>query len=312
MKKIICLLFEVLAIVSVLGITAAAYSDANIDKAIAAALESKKTVVGYNDMTMDEFLALVRKQIPEDLGVYVDYSLTGNFFYCTNSTATKDGKVSAKFRFCHVEKQFHPGQYEYESEEYVTYKIPAGSPSGKAEASDKTGFTDVPEDAYYAASVKWAVEKGITTGTTPTTFSPDTTCTRAQIITFLYRAAGSPVQLSASPFSDVKQGDYFYDASTWASKKGMVKGATFDGNTPCTRAETVTYLWIYSNKFNLKKTHQFTDVPDDASYAKAVAWAYAQGITTGTTPTTFSPEATCTRGQIVTFLDRTVKKIKKV
>ena len=168
-------------------------------------------------------------------------------------------------------------------------------------------FTDVKADAWYAEAVKWAVEKGITTGTSETTFSPSDTCTRAQILTFLWRAVGSPKSGAANPFTDVKADDYYYDAAVWASEKGMATGSLFEGNTPCTRASTVIYLWQNAGSPDTAVSGEFADVPADAAYAKAVSWAVRNGVTSGTSETTFSPDDTCTRGQIVTFLNRALK-----
>lgn len=168
-------------------------------------------------------------------------------------------------------------------------------------------FSDVKSADWFADAVAWAVEKGITTGTSATTFSPANTCTRAQILTFLWRAVGSPKQSGANPFSDVKTTDYFYDAALWANKNGMVSGGTFEGNTPCTRASTVIYLWKNAGAPKTTISAVFTDVPVDSEYAEAVAWAVEKGITTGTSATTFSPNDTCTRGQIVTFLNRAMR-----
>lgn len=174
---------------------------------------------------------------------------------------------------------------------------------GNAAAAGPTGFTDVAEGAYYAAPVKWAVEKGITNGTSSDTFSPDIECTTAQIITFLWRAMGKPAPGIANPFSDVKEGAYYYAAALWACEKGMVSGKTFGPDTPCTRSQTVTYLWICAGKPSAKQA-SFSDVSSGADYAAAVSWAVEKGITKGTSATTFSPDSTCTRGQIVTFLHR--------
>lgn len=171
----------------------------------------------------------------------------------------------------------------------------------------KPKFTDVSANAYYAESVAWAVEKGITAGTSDTTFSPDSTCTTAQILTFLWRSQGQPEPTSKNPFSDVKESDYFYKAALWSSEKGLVSGANFNGNSPCTRSATVTYLWILAGRPDASHSN-FTDVPQIEKYAQAVAWAVAQEITAGTSETTFSPETTCTRGQIMTFLYRAYGK----
>ena len=149
---------------------------------------------------------------------------------------------------------------------------------------------------------------GVTAGTSPTTFSPDLTCTTAQILTFLFRANGSPLHSFENPFTDVKESDYFYNAATWAGELGLVDGQTFGGNSPCTRSDTVTYLWKLAGQPKASASVDFSDVSADADYAQAVAWAVEQGVTAGTSDTTFSPDATCTRGQIATFLYRNFVK----
>lgn len=181
------------------------------------------------------------------------------------------------------------------------YFVVLGSNSTTATVS---GFTDVQANAYYADAVKWAVGKGITSGTTATTFSPNSTCTNAQILTFLWRAYGSPEPTIKNPFSNIKTTDYYYKAALWAKEKGMVSGSTFNASGLCTRAAAVTYMWKAAGSPNTSSKTSFTDVSSTASYAKAVAWAVNKGITSGTTATTFSPNQTCTRGQIVTFLYR--------
>ena len=172
----------------------------------------------------------------------------------------------------------------------------------------KFKFADVAEGAWYETAVKWAVDRGITNGTSETTFSPDTTCTRAQILTFLWRAVGSPKMSGINPFTDVKETDYFYDAAIWAHEKGMVEGNTFAGDTPCTRSATVIYLWKNAGAPYTSYYGTFSDVTSGSGYASAVAWAVNNGVTSGTSETTFSPDTTCTRGQIVTFLNRAVVK----
>ncbi len=165
-------------------------------------------------------------------------------------------------------------------------------------------FNDVADDAYYAAPVKWAVENGITTGTSSTAFSPDMTCTRAQILTFIWRAAGSPTASAANPFSDVTADDYYYNAAIWAYENSMVTGSTFDADTPCTRSSTVTYLWKFNGSPVLGIPSLFKDVSDDAEYADAVSWALIEEVTSGISDTEFAPDMICNRGQIVTFLYR--------
>ncbi len=171
-----------------------------------------------------------------------------------------------------------------------------------------TMFADVKPGEYYESAVKWAVDNKITTGTSSTTFSPNDTCTRAQIITFLWRAVGSPKASFDNPFVDVKETDYYYDAAIWASEKSMVSGEIFAADTPCTRASTVIYLWQNAGAPQTKISDKFSDLSATADCAVAVAWAIENGVTSGTGDTTFSPETICTRGQIVTFLKRAIQK----
>ena len=178
---------------------------------------------------------------------------------------------------------------------------------GQTITEDAPRFMDVPADAYYAVPVAWAVDKKITSGTSLTTFSPANTCTRAHILTFLWRAVGSPKDSSGNHFNDVCSDDYFYNAALWAYDMGMVEGESFEGDLACTRAATVTYLWQCAGSPEPDGQCAFDDVPADAPYAEAVAWAVENGITTGTSATTFSPNMVCDRGQIVTFLHRALK-----
>ncbi|MBR4661527.1 MAG: S-layer homology domain-containing protein [Clostridia bacterium] len=169
-------------------------------------------------------------------------------------------------------------------------------------------FDDVPAGEYYAAPVNWAVAKGITTGTSSTTFSPEDPCTRGQVVTFLWRAAGSPKPASSTnPFTDVKAGEYYYDAVLWAVEKGVTTGTsktTFSPEDPCTRGQIVTFICRYAGGSDPGATNPFGDVKADDYFYVPVMWAVANKITTGTTPTTFGPEETCTRAQVVTFLYR--------
>ena len=178
-------------------------------------------------------------------------------------------------------------------------------------AKSDMSFTDVADKAYYRDAVEWAVENGITKGTTATTFSPNATCTRAQAVTFLWRAAGSPApETSAMPFTDVPVGSYYYDAALWAVENGITKGTsdtTFSPNMTCTRAQIVAFLWRSEKSPAAGAANPFADVKPDAYYADAVLWAVKENITKGTTSTTFSPDADCTRAQIVTFLWRCKK-----
>ncbi len=175
-----------------------------------------------------------------------------------------------------------------------------------------TGFVDVPASAYYADAVKWAVEKGITTGTSATTFSPEASCTRAQMVTFLWRAAGSPApKATTTAFTDLDKSAYYYDAVLWAVEQGITTGTsatTFSPNATVTRGQTVTFLYRFAGQPAVSGSSSFTDVNSSDYYAAAVQWAKEQGITSGTSDTTFSPTSDCTRGQIVTFLYRQLAK----
>ena len=169
-------------------------------------------------------------------------------------------------------------------------------------------FTDVPAGAYYADAVKWAVAEGITSGTSPTTFSPNNGCTRAQMVTFLWRAAGCPEPESDyGPFRDVPKDAYYRKAVLWAAGEGITSGTsptTFSPNATVTRAQTVTFLWRWEGEPEADQRSGFRDVPAGQYYSQAVSWAVEAGITNGTGTTTFSPGQTCTRAQIVTFLWR--------
>ena len=182
----------------------------------------------------------------------------------------------------------------------------------KANGNPQTGvFVDVATGSYYEDAVDWAVENGITKGTDDTHFSPDGICTRAQAVTFLWRTAGSPKpETRAMPFTDVPVGSYYYDAVLWAVENGITKGTsdtTFSPNMTCSRAQIVAFLWRSEKSPAAGTANPFADVKSTAYYADAVLWAVKENITKGTTSTTFSPNADCTRAQIVTFLWRCKK-----
>ena len=182
----------------------------------------------------------------------------------------------------------------------------------KANGNPQTGvFVDVATGSYYEDAVDWAVGNGITQGTDATHFSPDGICTRAQAVTFLWRAAGSPKpETRTMPFADVPVGSYYYDAVLWAVENGIAKGTsdtTFSPNMTCSRAQIVTFLWRSEKSPAAGTANPFADVKSTAYYADAVLWAAKEDITKGTTNTTFSPNADCTRSQIVTFLWRCKK-----
>lgn len=169
-------------------------------------------------------------------------------------------------------------------------------------------FSDVAGGAYYNEAVRWAVKNGIASGTDAKHFSPDAACTRGQAVTFLWRAAGCPAPaLAENPFADVKSTDYCYDAVLWAVQTGVAKGtsaSTFSPDAPCTRGQIVTFLYRAAGSPSGYANSGYTDVPETSYCAAPVAWAVALRVTSGTSAITFSPDALCTRAQIVTFLYR--------
>ena len=178
----------------------------------------------------------------------------------------------------------------------------------RAEEPEKLPFTDVSNSAYYYDAVLWAAEEGITSGVTGSTFAPGRGCTRAQLVTFLWRANGSPEPASReNPFTDVSSSAYYYDAVLWAVEKGIttgVTGSTFAPDALCTRGQAAVLLWRANGAPQVSQEHPFRDVAEDAYYEDAVSWAVHGGVTQGTTDSTFAPDETCTRAQIVTFLYR--------
>ena len=197
-----------------------------------------------------------------------------------------------------------------------TFTMPASKVTVKAtfkaeQTTGKNPFIDVPAGSYYEDAVIWAVDKGITSGTSAVTFDPNGNCTRAQAVTFLWRAAGSPAAKSAvMPFTDVKAGSYYYDAVLWAVEQGITKGTSdtmFSPDATCTRAQIVTFLWRANGSPVASGNSAFTDVAADAYYAAAVTWAEKNGVTGGIGGGLFGSNNNCTRAQIVTFIYRSVK-----
>lgn len=189
-----------------------------------------------------------------------------------------------------------------------SFVMPDGKVSVKAEfvKTAPTSFVDVPANAYFADAVKWAVDKGITNGLPDTMFGPYESCTRAQIVTFLWRAAGSPEPKAMSSFTDVPASAYYAKAVEWAVENGITNGmteTTFAPDATCTRGQSVTFLHR-ALKGTASGSANFTDVKSDAFYADAINWAVANNVTNGTSNTMFGPYASCTRAQIVTFLYR--------
>ena len=191
-----------------------------------------------------------------------------------------------------------------------TFTMPAGKVEVKATFMEDNSmlnfFYDVPNGAYFYEAVKWAVKSGVTNGLSDTMFGPYESCTRAQIVTFLWRAAGSPEPKTASSFTDVSASAYYAKAVAWAVENGITNGmteTTFAPDATCTRGQSVTFLYR-ALKGTASGSANFTDVPANAFYADAVNWAVASDVTNGTSNTTFSPNADCTRAEIVTFLYR--------
>ena len=216
------------------------------------------------------------------------YAFTVNYAESKNYTAASaECKVSVTRR--------------YSSSTTVT---PEPTPEPTPEETVK--FSDVSTSAYYYDAVKWAVENGVTDGVSATLFAPYESCTRAQIVTFLWRAAGSPEPKTASSFTDVSASAYYAKAVAWAIENGITNGmteTTFAPNATCTRGQSVTFLHR-ALKGTASGSANFTDVKSDAFYADAINWAVANNVTNGTSNTTFSPNADCTRAEIVTFLYR--------
>lgn len=179
--------------------------------------------------------------------------------------------------------------------------LPAPLAMASSEAKEPA-FTDVPADAYYAVPVQWAIANNITSGTTATTFSPDKTCTRCEIVTLLWKTAGCPEPKGASTFPDVPSNAFYAKAAAWAQENGIADGREFKPMENCGREAAMEFIWRYVGRPAARKA-PFTDTD-----AQSVAWAWAQGIVSGSSETTFSPNVTCTRGQIITMLYRALAK----
>ena len=189
-----------------------------------------------------------------------------------------------------------------------TFTMPAGAVTVRVRFVKENTFMDVPSDSYYKDAVDWAEKNDITGGVSAGSFAPDRICTRAQAVTFLWRAAGSPEpETTEMPFADVPTGSYYFKAVQWAVENGVTKGTTdttFSPDVTCSRSHIVTFLWRAAKCPAPDSVSPFTDVPTEAYYAEAVRWAVENGITKGTTDAAFSPNQGCTRAQIVTFLYR--------
>ena len=187
----------------------------------------------------------------------------------------------------------------YRTEDVIDASLstPEGAPAGVGT------FLDVPAGSWYAAAVTWATDHDVITGTGGGLFSPDRSCTRGEILSFLWRAMGRPEPAVENPFPDVSANHYYYQAALWAYENGLVSGELFSAAELCSRSMAVTYLWRLEGCPS-GSASAFADVSEDAAYAQAVAWAVEAGITDGSGDGTFSPDEICSRGQIVTFLYR--------
>jgi len=177
-------------------------------------------------------------------------------------------------------------------------------PAFAASSSKAQSFTDVPSDIWYTEPVKWAIDQGVTNGTSPTTFSPNKTCTNAQVLTFIWRACKSPEPSISNPFKDISEDNYYYKAALWAYESKIVGQDYFQPHEPCSRSMAVTYLWKEAGCPIPLLSKNFTDVNPNSADAQAISWAVEAGITNGTSDLTFSPTLTCNHAQIITFLYR--------
>ena len=168
-------------------------------------------------------------------------------------------------------------------------------------------FEDVPEDSFYFLPVLWAVDEGITNGASANTFNPGGDLLRAQVVTMLWRHAGSPVVQIDNPFTDVKEGDWYYNAVLWAVSEGITNGTsstTFGPAGVTNRAQVVTFLWRYLDSPDAVAENPFTDVDDAAWYGMPIGWAVENGVTDGMSATEFGVNTNCNRAHMVTFLYR--------
>lgn len=246
----------------------------------------------------------------ETLNVSVDgFAVKGEDVRRLHDTSTV---VTYTFPVLEEEKTEEP-EKPTQSENPQTTEKPAETDTPtqteKPQETPKSSFVDVEKGQYYYDAVMWAANEDITGGTSANTFSPNKNCSRGQVVTFLHRMIGSPEPAAITlPFVDVKTSDYFYKPVKWAYGSKITGGTsdtTFSPDVTCTRGQVVTFLWRTAGQPEAKSNKcNFTDVKSDSYYYKAVLWAVEQGITGGTSATTFSPEDSCTRGQVVTFLYR--------
>ena len=235
--------------------------------------------------------------------------LSGYSFYCSTLTSVIIPETVVDFG-SDVFMYSNVTAYVVKGSAAEKYCIDNGVKYEYSKPVKEMNFEDVTPDRYFYEPIKWAYDNDITVGTSSTRFSPDDACTRAQIVTFIWRAKGCPEpKTTKNPFTDVTPANYFYKAVLWAVENGITVGTSatlFSPNAPCTRAQAVTFIWRAENEPSSTVKNPFTDVTADRYFYAPVLWALENGITIGTKPTLFSPDATCTRAQIVTFLYRDV------
>lgn len=267
-------------------------------------------VVGYKSSGGPENVGTINPYRPE--GIVIGKKAFGNSPIENMSFAEEAPKFIAEDAFENAEltvtyQETEPTWKTFEKKNYggkITWEAAAFDWASSEEAPL---FEDVPDNAYYKDAVLWAIDNNVTAGTGNRRFSPDSECNRAQVVTFLWRANGSPKpKSSTNPFVDIKTNDYYYDAVLWAIEKGITVGTsknTFSPNAPCTRGQIVTFLWRSegSPKTTLNK-NPFADIAKDEFLCQPVLWAYENEITSGTSKTTFSSNVTCTRAQTITFI----------
>ena len=281
----------IIEVEGVSGLSAGAVSDADkqiLDQAVTNASLEKYVAYDITANITDE-TAVVSIPVPGD---WDTDRLVG--------VSVEDGVLKQ------INGEYEDGSYTFEVDHFSAKGV-AQLPGGETESID--AFTDVPVGSYYADPVIWAVENGITTGSSDTTFNPTGDCLRAQVVTFLWRAAGEPEPTSTNnPFTDVDEGDWYYDAVLWAVEKGITTGTsetTFSPTAKCNRAQTVTFLYRAMGEPEYSATTSpFTDVKPSAWYGPAVLWAVENEITNGMDATTFCVNGICNRAQVVTFLYR--------
>lgn len=226
------------------------------------------------------------------------------------TTYDSEGKIGDIFS---INAELSDCQPLYLDDKVIWYVTDEGAPifyvleNGMVSAYQSTWsniFSDVEEGAWYYDAIAWAARHNITTGVSQTTFGVNNPCSTEEILTFLWRASGSPEPTMSNPFPDVADSNYYSKAIIWAVEKGVYQSISSGIGTPCTRSMTVAYLWRLAGSPTPSNTVWFTDVSVNADYAQAVAWAVEMGITNGTSETTFEPDAICSRTQIMTYLYR--------